>query len=271
MGISTNTHFIYTVQQGDTLYSIANQFSSTSQAIADANYLYPPVANPGMIFPGQILVIPSRVTTTYASTFYHVSPGDTLNQLSTRFSANIELIAGINEINNPDSINIGQQLVVPAKIYNVEPGDNLYQIEQRFGIHRSNIIRANLGRPGFSPETIWPGFSLIIPLPTSENIAVITPVPGTVLMNNQQIAGWARAFEGNVLHQVRDSNGVVVSNERSVTASLGAPAYGWFQSSLPFDQQPTSNVGEIWVYTRSPRDNEIQDLVRLSVYFGANL
>ena len=46
------------------------------------------------------------------------------------------------------------------------------------------------------------------------------------MVNNQQIEGQARAFEANVLHQLRDTNGVIVSNERFTTADKGAPAYG---------------------------------------------
>lgn len=269
LSISTGTNFIYTVQPGDTLYAIANQFDSTPEAIANANYLFPPVTNPDLIFPGQVLVVPSNQQNGL-STFYIVAPGITLNSIARRFTANLDLIAGINpNIDDPNMIFPGQQLLVPAFIYNVEPGDTIFQIEQRFGIPRSTIIRANLDRPGFSPDTIWPGFSLIIPLPTSENIAVITPLPGTVISSGQRVAGWARAFEGTVLHQVQDRNGVVVSRERSVMSSQGAPAYGWFDSSLPFDRQPTSNIGQVWVYTRSTRTGEIQDLVQLKVYFNS--
>ncbi|MGP4039097.1 LysM peptidoglycan-binding domain-containing protein [Gracilibacillus sp. D59] len=268
MSIASGTYFIYTVQPGDTLYGIAQRFSSTPQAIANANYLYPPVANPDMIFPGQLLVVPANYTTNNSLALYVVTPGDMLSHIAIRFSTSLDLIAGINPgIDDPNVIFSGQQLLVPALIYNVEQGDTIYQLEQRFGIPRSSIIRANLDRPGFSADTIWPGYSLIIPLPTSENIAVATPLPGTIIQSGQQVSGWARAFEGNVLHQVQDSNGVVVSRERFVTASQGAPAYGWFQSSLPFDRQPTTNVGAVWVYTRSARTGEIQDLVQLKVYF----
>ncbi len=269
MSIVRQTHFIYTVQPGDTLYGIASRFSSTPQAIANANHFYPPVtAGPDLIYPGQLLIVPSNATAN-ASTFFVVNPGNELYFIALRFSASVDLIAGINEsINNPDMIFAGQQLLVPAFIYNVEQGDSIYNIEQRFGIPRANIIRANLDRPGFSPDVIWPGYSLIIPMRTSVNIAVAHPLPGTVIQSGQRIAGWARAFEATVLHQVVDSNGVVVSAERSVMASQGAPAYGWFEASLPFDRQPTSNTGEILVYTRSAATNQMQDLVRVQVYFS---
>ena len=48
------TQIIYTVQAGDTLYSIALLYGSTVQAIADANN----ILNPNLIYPGSIILIP---------------------------------------------------------------------------------------------------------------------------------------------------------------------------------------------------------------------
>lgn len=87
------------------------------------------------------------------------------------------------------------------------------------------------------------------------------------MVNGQRIEGQARAFEANVLHQLRDTNGVIVSNERFTTADEGTPEYGNFTSILPFDRTSTSNTGELWVYTRSAKDGSIQDLVKTKVYF----
>ena len=87
------------------------------------------------------------------------------------------------------------------------------------------------------------------------------------MVNGQRIEGQARVFEANVLYQLRDANGTIVSNERSTMADKGAPEYGNFTSTLPFDRTPTSNTGELWVYTRSAKDGSIQDLVKTKVYF----
>lgn len=267
MGIVRSAHFIYTVHPGDTLYSLASRFASSVQAIQQANFLRPPVTDPSLIYPGQVLVIP-RVVTERGRTLYIVREGDTLSTMANRFSTYPELLAGINPgVQNPDVIFPGQQLLVPALIYEVESGDTLSQISSRFGVPLTAIIQANQGRIGFSPDVIWPGYRVIVPLPTSRNITVFRPYPGTVIRSGQRLEGWARAFEANVLHQVRDSNDVVVSDERFTTASIGAPDYGEFASSLPFDQQPTSPVGEVWVYTRSAKDGSVQDRVRLKVYF----
>ncbi|WP_139488769.1 LysM peptidoglycan-binding domain-containing protein [Brevibacillus dissolubilis] len=252
---------IYTVRQGDTLYSIAQRFNSSAEEILRVNHLYPPVTDPGLIFPGDVLVVPTLLQTGRVS--YIVASGDTLFRIALRFGASPDLVAGINQIENPNLINPAQPLTVPAFIYEIQEGDSLAAVSRRFGIPPARISEANEGRPGFQGDVIWPGYHVILPLPTSRNIVVWTPLPGTRVGRGQRIEGQARAFEANVLHQLRDANGVVVSNERFTTADIGAPAYG----TLPFDRTPTANTGELWVYTRSAKDGSIQDLVRTTVYF----
>lgn len=106
LSIAVGTQYIYTVQEGDTLYEIANRFSSTPQAIAEANHLYPPVTVPSMIFPDQLLVVP---TAGNIATYYIVAPGDTLTDITIRFSTTYGLMTAINpNIDNPDVIFSGQ-------------------------------------------------------------------------------------------------------------------------------------------------------------------
>lgn len=268
LSVVPSAHFIYTVQPGDTLYSLASRFASSVEAIERANRLGPPVTEHGMIFPGQLLVIP-RVVTQRGRTIYVVKPGDTLYSIAVRYSTHADLLAGINPgLQNPSLIYPGQQLLIPALIYEVTSGDSLYSIANRLGVPLTVITQANQGRPAFSSNLIWPGYRLIIPLPSTQNIAVLDPYPGTVIRSGQRLHGTARAFEGNVLHQVFDSNGVVVSGERSTTTSAGAPSYGEFTTTLPFDREPTSSFGNVWVYTRSAKDGSMQDVVRLKVYFS---
>nr|WP_175989634.1 LysM peptidoglycan-binding domain-containing protein [Bacillus sp. Marseille-Q1617] len=257
--------FVYTVRPGNTLYSIAAQFGSTVTAIERANYLFPPVTDRGLIFPGDVLVVPTSAPSPLMS--YIVTAGDTLTAIAQTFDTHVDLLAGINNIENPGLIFVDQRLLVPAFSYKVVSGDTLYSISRRFGISVSDIETANAGRPGFQREVIWPDYHLIIPIPTSRNIFVTRPLPGTAINNGQLVEGYARVFEATVNYQLRDQNGVVVSNERFATANAGAPAYGFFSTALPFDRQPTSDSGELWVYSRSAKDGSIQDLVRIRVYF----
>lgn len=257
--------YIYTAKQGDTLYSIARRNNSSVQEILKINHLFPPVTDPGLIYPGNLLLVPDQ--TKSGKTSYIIPFGDNINRIAYRFSTYSELLSGMNRVVNPNLIYPNQQLAIPAFIYEIQMNDTLATIAQRFSVPIVRIITANQGRPGFQPDLIWPGYHLIIPLPTSRNIIVWTPLPGARIKSGQAIDGQARAFEATVLHQVRDDNGVVVSNERFTTANEGAPAYGSFTSTLPFDRNPTTRVGEVWVYTRSGNDGSIQDLVRIFVHF----
>ena len=261
MPIIFRKNYIYTVRQGDTLYSIAQRFKSSTEVIEQANHL----TNHGLISPGNVLVVPSLLET--GKVFYVVKSGDTMSSIASRFSTFSDLISGINNVKNPNFISPDQRLIVSAFIYQIQSGDTLSAISSKFGIPLSNITKANQGRPGYQEDRIWPEFQLILPLPTSRNIVVWTPLPGTKVIKGQRIEGQARAFEANVLHQLRDTNKLIVSNERFTTADIGAPEYGDFTSNLPFDRTPSSNTGELWVYTRSANDGSIQDLVKIKVYF----
>lgn len=264
MPIITRKTFIYTVQQGDTVYSIAQRYWSSVQEILRINYLLPPATDPGLIYPGNVLIVPDF--STLGRVIYIVNSGERLNQIAFRLSAPLELLSGINIIPNPNVIHFNQYLSAPAFIYEVELGESLAGIANRHGISIVNIIRANQGRPGFSIDVIWPGYQLILPMPTSRNIFVWSPLPGTKIVSGQRITGQARAFEATVLFQLRDINGVTVSEERFTTADEGAPAYGNFSSTIPFDRNPTTTRGELLVYTRSAHDGSIQDLVRIAIY-----
>ncbi|MEM6283598.1 MAG: LysM peptidoglycan-binding domain-containing protein [Chloroflexota bacterium] len=121
----------YTVVRGDTLNNIARRFGTTFTAIAQANNL----ANPNLIFPGQVLTIPGTTAadtgsgTTTGETVdtpvtdtgsgstggqYTVVPGDTLNAIARRFNTSTTAIAQANGITNPNLIFVGQVLNVPG-------------------------------------------------------------------------------------------------------------------------------------------------------------
>jgi len=267
MPISPGTHVVYTVRSGDSLYTIANQLGTSVQALVQANSLYPPITEPDLIYPGQVIVARVPGMAQQSTVLYQVVSGDTLYRIGERFSAGVDLLAALSQLPDPNEIRVAQLLYIPAFVYEVEPGDSLYRLSRRFGVPLSAIIRANRNRPGLSPDLVYPGFRLIIPLPTSTNIAVFTPLPGTVVAPGVPLSGVARAFEANILYQIRDASGRTVTRERPITTSAGAPAYGEFNVPIVFDQAPMAVSGTLMVYTRSPKDGSIQDLVEIPVTF----
>jgi len=267
MPIVPGTHVLYTIQPGDTLYGIANRTGASLPDLIRQNALYPPITESDLIFPGWAVLIRLPGMTEHSGVLHQAAPGDTLFRIADRYSVGTDMLAALNQLEQPDILSVGQLLYIPAIVYETEAGDTLYRISRRFGVSLSELIRANRNRPGVSPDLIFQGYRLIIPLPSSTNIVVFQPLPGSRIASGQTLSGAARAFEANVLYQARDSTGRIVVRERAVTASEGAPAFGRFEAALNFDQRPASQTGTVLVYTRSPRDGSIQDLVEVPVTF----
>jgi LysM repeat protein len=101
---------IYIVQWGDTLFSIANRFGTTVEALMAANGLTSP-----LIYVGQRLTIPSStsIVAPEPSTGYIVQYGDTLYSIARRFGVQVEALMRANGLYNPHFIYVGQKLAIP--------------------------------------------------------------------------------------------------------------------------------------------------------------
>jgi LysM repeat protein len=267
-GIQRGTHVVYTVRPGDTLYSIANQFGTSVPAIIEANALYPPVADPGLIYPGQKLLVRVPGMTDQSAVIHQVTEGDTMFRLAERYSHGLEMLAAVNQMQHPEILPVARLVNVLSFVYEVEPGDSLFRIAGRLGVPMSTIARANQGRPGFSPDVLYPGFRLVVPLPSSTNIAVFQPLPSTPITAGQPLTGIARAFEAAVLYRIVDAAGQTVTGEQPFMTDAGAPMFGSFEVPIKIERKPAAASGTLMVYTRSARDGSIQDLVEVAVTFG---
>ncbi len=80
---------------------------------------------------------------------YIVQAGDTLGKIAAAAGTDVQTIAQLNNIQNPDLIFAGQQLVLPPAAdggfqpYRVQPGDTLSGIAQRFGSDWQSLARVN--------------------------------------------------------------------------------------------------------------------------------
>jgi peptidoglycan-N-acetylglucosamine deacetylase len=160
----------YTVQRGDTLYSVARRYGTTVTAIANANG----IANINHIRVGQRLYIPGYSTggTSWPvdSTHYVVRSGDSLSVLARRFNTTVTAIARANGISNTSHIYVGQKLIVPTGYayppsvygfyYTVKAGDTLSSIAKWYGVslhtlasvnHISNVSRIYVGQRLYIP------------------------------------------------------------------------------------------------------------------------
>ncbi len=98
----------YTVQPGDTLSGIAAAYNTTYQHLADING----IANPNLIYPGQVLTISGGGASAPQQTVYTVQPGDTLSGIAAAYGTTYQRLAAVNGISNPNLIFPGQQIVI---------------------------------------------------------------------------------------------------------------------------------------------------------------
>jgi LysM repeat protein len=132
----------YTVQPGDTLFSIAQQFGTTVVEIQTANN----ISDPSRIVAGQQIIVPATGNPNNGNQAlqpYTVQIGDTLFSIAQRFGTTVEEIQRANNIEDPSAINAGQVILIPAQTYTVQPGDTLFSIAQRFGTSVEAIAEAN--------------------------------------------------------------------------------------------------------------------------------
>lgn len=96
---------IYTIKQGDTLYTIANTYGVSVDEIILANG----IENPNSLTIGQSIFIPLHRANTYT-----IQRGDTLYKIAMRFGVNIDTLIEANpDIENPQNIRIGNTINIP--------------------------------------------------------------------------------------------------------------------------------------------------------------
>jgi len=101
------------------------------------------------------------------------------------------------------------------------------------------------------------------PTPTA-SIVVNTPAPNDRISRTVHISGVARVFEGQVVFAIKDTQGKVLA-QGTTLASAGAPQWGIFAADLAFEPPANQQSGTLEVFTRSPRDGSVIDLVIVPV------
>ena len=131
----------YTVQKGDSLYSIANKFGTTVDELKKLNNLTSNVLNIA-----QVLKIPTTTSEPEQEQTvikYQVVSGDSLYKIANKYNTSVDAIKKLNNLNN-NLLSIGQILSIPTTQdieeipeenyfnYNVVSGDSLYSIARKF-------------------------------------------------------------------------------------------------------------------------------------------
>ena len=99
-------------------------------------------------------------------------------------------------------------------------------------------------------------------------ILVKEPLANTRVRSPLTISGEASVFEAALVWQVTDTAGRVLASGFT-TATAGAPAKGTFSLTATYQDPPSDIIGFAEVYTRSPRDGEIDEIVRVPLILAA--
>src|SRR5699024_8554436 len=149
--------FYYTVERGDSLWSIARRFGVTVQEIRDANDL-----TSDTLSVGQSLIIPGisagddledNEENDTVPTTYTVASGDSLCSIANRFGVTVNDLKSANGLTS-NLLSVGQVLIIPTagsstpgsptyNTYTVASGDSLWSIANRFGTTVDTIKTLN--------------------------------------------------------------------------------------------------------------------------------
>jgi uncharacterized protein YkwD len=222
----------YVVEAGDMPLSIALQYDITVEALMRTNN----ITDATLLQIGQELLVPVTVTpsptaptptpitpTPTAEPEYHtVRPGDTLLDIALEYETNVDLIMLANEILDPRSLQVGQQILIPSSeidmdtqtvIHEIKSGDTFSYLSFFYGSTIDDILGAN---PGLDPNALQIGQSIIIPVtsppinpeanPGLPQVINPSPIPATLTdlqtqmlnaVNGQRQAFGLNAYTGD--------------------------------------------------------------------------
>ena len=203
----------YTVQSGDSLWSISKKFGITVDELKQANNL-----TSNLLSIGQNLYIPSKETDVTTGE-YVVKSGDTLYAIAQKYGTTVDNLKSINDLTT-DSLAIGQILKVPTEsneidndTYTVKSGDTLYGIANKYNTTVDAIKDLN----NLTSNTLSIGQTLKIP---SNSDSAVTTNTYTV-KSGDTLYGIAQKF-GTTVDELKTLNNLS-SNTLSIGETLKVP------------------------------------------------
>ncbi len=160
--------FEYTIRSGDTLFTIANRYNTTVNAILALN----PGLDPNNLVVGMIICIPEKSPQRCpAGSFeYTIRSGDTLFTIANRYNTTVNAILALNPGLDPNNLVVGMIICIPEKSpqrcpagsfeYTIRSGDTLFTIANRYNTTVNAILALN---PGLDPNNLVVGMIICIP------------------------------------------------------------------------------------------------------------
>lgn len=168
----------YTVQKGDSLWSIAKKFNTTVDNLKSINNL-----TSNLLSIGQKLKISEKESPT-SGTYYTVVKGDTLYAIANKYGLTVNELKKLNNLTS-NNLDIGMTLLVDKKpspttevnTYTVKAGDSLYKIAKEYNTTVSNLMTIN----SLSSSTLQIGQVLKVPDNNTNNNQVYIVKSGDTL------------------------------------------------------------------------------------------
>lgn len=136
--VDTNTY--YTVQKGDSLYSIALKYNMTANELKELNNL-----TSNILSVGQKLRVNKEIPS--SANTYKVVAGDNLYSIANKYNTTVDEIKKLNNLTS-NNLSIGQVLIIENGATNnnthkVVNGDTLYSIARKYNISVDELKKLN--------------------------------------------------------------------------------------------------------------------------------
>lgn len=197
--IGYGTGLNYTVEPGDSLWSISKKFNVSIEDLKLANDLTSNLLNVG-----QVLKIPKEEKpTTGDYSIYTVAKGDSLYGIAKKYNLSVDELIKYNNLDSTN-LSVGEQLLIPnignlSSTYIVKSGDSLYSIAKKYGISVDELKRAN----GLTTNNLSIGQTLVIPESKSEI--------GYVVKAGDSLYSIAKKY-GISVDELKKANGLTTNN-----------------------------------------------------------
>jgi LysM repeat protein len=211
---------IHVVQQGETAVGIAARYGVPLARLLEVNGL-----RSAAVAPGTRLIIPSPSDQVI---IHLVRPLETLASLAVRFGVSVEEIMRANGLARPDSLFVGQRLLIPLP-----------------------------GAPQASPT---PSFCAA----GCARLSITTPARNSAVASPLRVTGQGAAFEQTLVVRVLDATGYEIGKGQArIDGPLGA--VGPYSGEIEFTMPPSDQPGRVQVYSVSPADGAIERLASVLV------
>lgn len=151
-------------------------------------------------------------------TIHVVQRGETLYRIALQYGLTVEVVAQANGITNPDSIYVGQRLIIPVNgttapatdtpvTHTVQPGETLRSIADLYGL-TVEVLAANNGI--VNPNTVYVGQVLLISPPAVSAVPDTPPAEDAAAQSGPLLVHIVQP--GETLFRIAQRYGVAVAD-----------------------------------------------------------